>query len=134
MINSISSIQGVGSGSVAKPAALPPAETAAGRPVVEAKAADIKTADAKTTDVHLQETKATDEPAAKPTEAAKAAAERSKLPIREMSDIQLKYRVNPDTKELTVMVVDKASHKVIRTIPAEEIKNLNAGDLIQLTS
>ncbi len=129
MLNPISSIQAVTNGLVSSPATPPAAEPPISRPAAESKAVE-----AKPVEEHLPESKAADALFPKTEGVAKSDAERAKLPIRELSDIQLKYRVNPDTNELTVMVVDKSSHKVIRTIPSEEIKNLSAGDLIQLTS
>lgn len=61
-------------------------------------------------------------------------AARTQLPITKMSDIRLKYQVNPDTKELTVLVIDRSSKKVIRTIPQDELKNFREGDLLELSS
>jgi uncharacterized FlaG/YvyC family protein len=48
------------------------------------------------------------------------------------SDVLLRFKVDPGTKEVTVMVVDKASRKVVRTIPPEELKTLNEGELFEL--
>ena len=47
-------------------------------------------------------------------------------------NVRLHFRVDPKTHEVTVLMVDKASHRVIRSIPPEEIGKLNEGDLVEL--
>ena len=54
--------------------------------------------------------------------------------LSNLSDVRLKFQVDPETNDVTVLVLDKASKKVIRTIPAEDIKKLNEGDLFGLTA
>ena len=48
------------------------------------------------------------------------------------ADIGLKFQVNDETNEVTIFVIDRASKQVLRTIPPEEMKNLSAGDLLEL--
>jgi uncharacterized FlaG/YvyC family protein len=48
------------------------------------------------------------------------------------SDVRLKFSVDEKTNQVTCMVIDRTSHKVIRTIPPDELKNLREGDLVQL--
>jgi uncharacterized FlaG/YvyC family protein len=43
----------------------------------------------------------------------------------------LKFRVDPETQKVTVMVVDRASNKVVSTIPPEAMKDIPVGDLLQ---
>ena len=50
------------------------------------------------------------------------------------SNVSVHFRVNDDTNELTVFVVDRENKKVLRTIPASEFSKLNAGDILQLTA
>jgi hypothetical protein len=47
-------------------------------------------------------------------------------------DIQLRFQVDPKTRELTIMVLDKAARRVLRTIPPEEMARLHAGELIEI--
>ena len=47
-------------------------------------------------------------------------------------NVRLHFRVDPKTHEVTVLMVDKASHRVIRSIPPEEIGKLKEGDLVEL--
>jgi uncharacterized FlaG/YvyC family protein len=47
-------------------------------------------------------------------------------------NVRLHFRVDPKTHEVTVLMVDKSSHRVIRSIPPEEIGKLNEGDLVEL--
>jgi hypothetical protein len=49
-----------------------------------------------------------------------------------LSDVLLRFKVDPSTKQVTVLVVDKSSRKVVRTIPPEELKTLNEGELFEL--
>jgi uncharacterized FlaG/YvyC family protein len=62
------------------------------------------------------------------------AAEAPKLvPSQEAyHNVRLHFRVDPKTHEVTVLMVDKASHRVIRSIPPEEIGKLKEGDLVEL--
>lgn len=48
------------------------------------------------------------------------------------ANIGLKFRIDDETNEVTVYVIDRTSKQVLRTIPPEEIKNLKAGDLVEL--
>jgi hypothetical protein len=49
-----------------------------------------------------------------------------------LSDVLLRFKVDPSTKQVTVLVVDKSSRKVVRTIPPDELKTLNEGELFTL--
>ncbi len=75
---------------------------------------------------------------AAPKEPAKAAAPKEAAqpagatPLTDTADVSLRYRVDEKTNELTVFVIDRASRQVLRTIPADELKQLKAGDLFQL--
>jgi uncharacterized FlaG/YvyC family protein len=54
------------------------------------------------------------------------------LPVSNLEDVSLRFRVNEDTNEITVYVIDRASRRVLRTVPPEEFTKLQAGDLLQL--
>ena len=54
--------------------------------------------------------------------------------IGNSSNISVHFRVNDDTNELTVFVVDRENKKVLRTIPSSEFSKLNAGDILELTA
>lgn len=45
-------------------------------------------------------------------------------------DVRLKFIVDSKTNDVTVLVLDKASRQIIRTIPNDELKNLTRGDLV----
>jgi uncharacterized FlaG/YvyC family protein len=60
--------------------------------------------------------------------------EHEPAPISGASNVSVHFRVNDDTHELTVFVVDRENKKVLRTIPASEFPKLNAGDILQLTA
>jgi uncharacterized FlaG/YvyC family protein len=72
-----------------------------------------------------------DEPGAAQAAKPEANAERMKNPL---SSVYLKFKVDSKTNDVTVLVLDKASRKVLRTIPPEEMTKLQAGDLLDLFS
>ncbi len=43
----------------------------------------------------------------------------------------LKFQIDDETNEITVLIVDRMTDKILHTIPAEAIKNLPAGKLMQ---
>lgn len=49
-----------------------------------------------------------------------------------LGDVSLKFKVDEDTHDVTVFIVDNASKKVLRTIPPEEMAKINAGEILQL--
>ena len=124
MSDKISAVQKIGYDQVGKAVEPPAQENARAAAASEMKTAEVKAADAQEAKVQ----------AAKVHEAAQPAKSRTDLPLKEMADVSLKYRVDAETKELTVMVIDKSSHKVIRTIPSEELKQFREGDLLELSS
>ena len=50
------------------------------------------------------------------------------------SNVSVHFRINDETNELTVFVVDRENKKVLRTIPSSEFSKLNAGDILELTA
>lgn len=45
------------------------------------------------------------------------------------SEVRLKFIVNENTHDITILVVDRASKKVIRSIPPEEMGTFQQGDI-----
>ena len=64
----------------------------------------------------------------------KLQTEQEPAPISGASNVSVHFRVNDDTHELTVFVVDRENKKILRTIPASEFSKLNAGDILRLTA
>ena len=64
----------------------------------------------------------------------KQQTEHEPAPISGASNVSVHFRVDDDTHELTVFVVDRENKKIVRTIPASEFSKLNAGDILQLTA
>ena len=60
--------------------------------------------------------------------------EKSTLPVSNRSNVTILFRVDDETKELTVFLVDQNSKRVLRSIPASELNKLQAGDLLELTA
>lgn len=59
-------------------------------------------------------------------------AEQLKSLASRQSQISLVFKVDQQTRDLTVYILDRASRQVVRTIPADEIAKLNPGDLLEL--
>ena len=49
-------------------------------------------------------------------------------------DVRMRFLVNPETKDVTVLIYDKSSQKVIRTIPPKELSQMKEGELVDLMS
>lgn len=78
------------------------------------------------------------EPVNEPTDKAQAnkaepEPKKEPSPASKLLSISLEFQVDESTNDVTVVVLDKSSHKVIRTIPADELKNLREGDLFELS-
>ena len=69
----------------------------------------------------------------KPQNSKQADAVSSAL-VNNMSEISLQFRVDEETKDVTIFVIDRKSKKVIRSIPANELAKMRAGDLLKLTA
>ena len=49
-----------------------------------------------------------------------------------MTDVSLKFRVDAKTNEVSILILDRASRKVLRTIPPDEMNRMNPGELLEL--
>lgn len=72
-----------------------------------------------------------EKPAEKAPEKKSEKAAQGSLPITN-SDTFLKFMVDKKTNDITVYIVDRATHKVMRSIPPNDVNNLKAGDLLKL--
>jgi uncharacterized FlaG/YvyC family protein len=50
------------------------------------------------------------------------------------SNVSIHFRLNEETNELTVFVVDRQTKRVLRSIPTSELQKLQAGELLKLTA
>jgi uncharacterized FlaG/YvyC family protein len=50
------------------------------------------------------------------------------------SNVSIHFRLDEKTNELTVFLVDRQTKRVLRSIPANELQKLQAGDLLKLTA
>lgn len=73
------------------------------------------------------------EPAASDAGKPAKPAERE-LDQARLSNISLHFQVDEDSRQLTVFVIDRATRRVIRSIPASELRKLQAGELLKLTA
>lgn len=67
----------------------------------------------------------------KPSEQTKAAEQTASAPVLN-GDVRLKFIVDAKTNDVTVLVLDKTSRQIIRTIPTDELKNLTRGELVTI--
>jgi uncharacterized FlaG/YvyC family protein len=49
----------------------------------------------------------------------------------QMADIRLRFQVDPKTNDVTVFLINRETHNVIRTIPPDELKNMPQGKLFE---
>lgn len=63
-----------------------------------------------------------------------AAKEVSKIAPDLGGSTVLRFQVDKETNKITVMVVDRATKKVVATIPPEAIKDIPVGDLFQYSA
>jgi hypothetical protein len=65
--------------------------------------------------------------------AQEKAASKPVLPVKRGGDVAIRFRVDRQTNNVTVFIVDRVSKRVLRSIPPEEVGKLHAGDLLELT-
>lgn len=53
-------------------------------------------------------------------------------PARTAPDFSLKFQIDQETHEVTILLLDRASRQVVRTIPPKEMAQLKPGDLLEL--
>ncbi|GAB4481826.1 MAG: hypothetical protein Kow0088_24330 [Anaerolineales bacterium] len=51
---------------------------------------------------------------------------------RPLGDVTLRFEIDSQTHDVTILILDRASQKVVRTIPPEEMARLDPGELLQL--
>jgi hypothetical protein len=67
-----------------------------------------------------------------PQTEAKARPEVERL--NSLENISIHFRVDEETSNVTIFLVDRKSHKVLRSIPAAELQKMQIGDLLKLTA
>lgn len=50
-----------------------------------------------------------------------------------LSNVSIYFRVDDETNDVTIFIIDRKSKKVLRSIPASELQKLQVGDLLKLT-
>jgi hypothetical protein len=72
------------------------------------------------------------EAAAPDLEKAVKPSEPEKVQEKNISNIAIHFNVDEETNRLVVIVTERESGRVVRTIPASEFEKLQAGDLLKL--
>lgn len=55
-------------------------------------------------------------------------------PVGNLLDISIHFNVDDETGQLIVVVVERASGRVLRAIPASELQKLRVGELLKRTA
>ncbi|MBI3761193.1 MAG: flagellar protein FlaG [Chloroflexi bacterium] len=74
----------------------------------------------------------TDRAPTKPEAKADSAAGRPRPAPGSARDVRLRFKIDPKTNEVTVLLVDVASRRVVRTIPPDELRTLVEKELVDL--
>jgi uncharacterized FlaG/YvyC family protein len=117
-INSVSSTQPVSGGAIVRLQSGPGPAAQAAQQVQVAQQSQVKAT----------------QQAAQQDQAAAPAPANDKPVMTNTADFALRFRVDEETRQVTVFVIDKASRRVLRTVPPEEFSKLKAGDLFELTA
>ena len=54
--------------------------------------------------------------------------------INNLTNISIHFNVEQETNRLIVIVTDRQTGQIVRTIPASELEKMQAGDLLKLTA
>jgi uncharacterized FlaG/YvyC family protein len=49
-----------------------------------------------------------------------------------LGEVSLKFEIDSETHDVTILLLDRTSQRVVRTIPPDEMSKLNPGELLQL--
>lgn len=102
------------------------------RPLPEPRAADLRAADTRA----ARGTTAPSQPAANaqpnPQSVAEQAAQVAAPDL--MRDVEVRYQLDPEKGNMTLLLIDKQSRKLIRTVPAEEMTRLGFNHTFDITT
>jgi uncharacterized FlaG/YvyC family protein len=59
-------------------------------------------------------------------------SDKASLPITNNSNVFLKFKVDENSSNITVYVVDRETKRILRSIPPEDMNKLQTGDLLEL--
>jgi uncharacterized FlaG/YvyC family protein len=66
-------------------------------------------------------------------ERAKPGSGKKSSSVPQSTKTKLKFQVDQESNDVTVLILDARSHEVIRTVPPEELSELTPGELINLS-
>lgn len=72
--------------------------------------------------------------AAAQLEKAQAESKAESAGAGSLANVSIHFRVDEDTNDVTVFLVDRKTKKILRSIPASELQKLQVGDLLKLTA
>jgi len=49
-----------------------------------------------------------------------------------LKNVRLHFKIDPETHEISVAVIDQNTDKIIRTIPPEQVREMSSGSLIEV--
>jgi uncharacterized FlaG/YvyC family protein len=66
------------------------------------------------------------------SQVAQKAAPEKVASSNKSKEVSLKFRIDAKTNDVTILVLDRANQKVVRTIPPEELSKLDPGELLEM--
>ncbi len=64
--------------------------------------------------------------------AVEAKAPKPKSSSASVPDIRVKFKIDDKTNDITILILDRSTQKVIRAIPPQELNKLDPGELLEL--
>jgi len=49
-----------------------------------------------------------------------------------LKNVRLHFKIDPDTHDISVAVIDQNTDKIIRTIPPEQVREMSSGSLVEV--
>jgi hypothetical protein len=62
----------------------------------------------------------------------KADVKQGKKDSNPQPNLSLKFKIDEKTKDVTILMIDRETHKVVRSIPPEEMSKMDPGELLEL--
>lgn len=68
----------------------------------------------------------------RPKAEAKVDKNPDEKPANPQSNFSLKFKIDAKTNDVTILILDRASRRVVRSIPPEEMRSLTPGELLEM--
>ncbi|MBN2555711.1 MAG: flagellar protein FlaG [Anaerolineales bacterium] len=54
------------------------------------------------------------------------------LGLEGLKNVRLHFKIDPDTHDISVAVIDQDTERIIRTIPPEQVRDMSSGSLVEV--